>query len=256
MFTCFRLGIAMSAVLFVTGCSTPLPGGASPVQATWLLGYHTIPAQYTRDNVEKSWRHTADWMGQAAKVVRPGIKVPAVLYLHGCSGISADGLTYRKLMLKQGYAVFMPDSFARGRLKCAQEGTLSERVDMRTDEVSNALQELKKLSWVDQSHIILMGFSEGGNTVDNWSHPGFKAEIILASACTLNASGTPNAPKNVPVLAIVGANDDYRPGQRCKMTRTIGGSRSIVVPHARHHVAKYTETQEAIKTFLSLCCQK
>lgn len=256
MVVSFRLGILCFVVSFVTACSTPLPKGVTPVQATWLFGYHTIPAQYTRDDTEKSWRHSADWMVQAAKAVKPGIKVPVVLYLHGCAGIGSQGLTYRKLLLKQGYAVFMPDSFARGRLKCGQEGPLSQRVEMRTGEVTNALKELKKLSWVDQHRIILMGFSEGGNTVDNWSRPGFEAEIILSSACTLTDTGSPNAPKNVPVLAIVGANDDYRPGQSCKITRTIGGSRSIVIPNAHHQVAKFAKTQAAIKTFLSQCCRK
>lgn len=255
MFSYFRNVLLAIIFLFVSACSTPLPKGVTPNQATWLLGYHSIPAKYTRDNTLKSWRNDIGWMSKANAAVKSGVKVPVVLYMHGCAGIHKQGEAYRTFMLQQGYAVLMPDSFARGRLECGQEGTLSERVDMRTDEIANALKEIKKIPWIDQHRIILMGFSEGGNTVDNWSHPGFQAEIIISSACTLTGSGSPNAPKNVPVLAIVGSNDDFRPGQSCTITRKVGGSRSVVIPGAGHRIADYEETKTAIKAFLKQCCQ-
>lgn len=251
----FRISIVFFMSVLITGCQTTLPKGVTPVKATWLYGYHTIPAKFTRSDSEKSWRRSHDWMKSAAKEVKPGIKVPVVLYLHGCAGIRDEDLSYRDFMLEQGYAVFMPDSFARDRQECSAQGKLWERIDMRSIEVINAVKELKKLPWVDQEHIILMGFSEGGNTTDNWSRSGFKAHIILGSACTLIATGTPNAPENVPVLAIVGEQDDYRPGQTCSITRTIGGSRSVVIPNADHWVANYTQTRYAIKNFLNQCCR-
>lgn len=36
--------------------------------------------------------------------------------------------------------------------------------------------------------------------------------------------------------------------------RTVGGSRSIVLPGVGHSVAQYPETQKAIKQFLQQCC--
>lgn len=250
-----RAGITSFIIALISGCQAPLPNGVTPVQATWLLGYHTIPQQYMRSHTNKSWRHALDWQTQAAKEIKPDIKIPVVLYLHGCGGIEREDFSYRDLMLKQGYAVFMPDSFIRNRMPCRDEGPLSERINMRTDEVKNALTQLRKLPWVDQKHILLMGFSEGGNTVDNWSRPGFAAEIILSSACTETGTSKPRAPADVPVLAIVGQNDNYRPGLSCYITRTIGGSRSIVIPGARHQVAHYPQTRDAIKRFLSQCCK-
>lgn len=148
----------------------------------------------------------------------------------------------------------MPDSFKRlGRRECGQEGDLRYRVSLRTEEVEYALERIRELPWVDQKRIILMGFSEGGNTTDNWSKPGFAAHIIIGSACTL-VGGEPAAPEGVPVLAIVGEYDEYRPRQSCKVKRTVGGSKSITIPRAPHSIAEYTETQEAIKVFLSQCC--
>ena len=247
--------ITICLLLLTSGCATPLPEGTSPTEATWLHGFHTIPAHYTKSNSEKYWRFESNWMVQAGKEVKPGSKIPVVLYLHGCAGIKNEDLTYRNFMLEQGYAVFMPDSFARNRFECSQQGKLWERIDMRTVEVINALKQLKKLSWVDQDRIILMGFSEGGNTTDNWSRKVFRAHIVLGSACTQVVTGMPAAHDDVPVLAIVGEHDNYRPGLSCKITRTVGGSRSIVILGADHWVAHYSETQDAIKSFLVSCCK-
>ena len=64
----------------------------------------------------------------------------------------------------------------------------------------------------------------------------------------------PMAPKGTPVLAIVGELDRYRPGFKCYMERTVGGSKSISIPHAGHSIAHRFETREAITTFLRKCC--
>ena len=130
---------------------------------------------------------------------------------------------------------------------------MRHRVKLRTEEVAYALNEIRHLTWVDQKRVLLMGFSEGGNTVDSWSMPGFAAQIIMGSACTL-VDGIPAAPASVAVLAIVGQNDDYRPGQSFWVERTNGGSRSIVIPGGPHKVADYPQTREAIRTFLHQCC--
>ena len=248
--------VMMASVL--VACQTPLPKGITPVQATWLYGRHTIPAQYMRDNTNKTWQQSIgdpNWAMLAGREIKSGTKIPVALYLHGCAGLSNEDDYYLNLMLEQGYAVFMPDGFKRpGRRKCSEQGPLWERVDMRTVEVINALKELKLLQWVDQERLILMGFSEGGNTTDNWSRPGFMAHIILGSACTLSG-GTPAAPKNIPVLAIVGSNDNYRPGMSCKIERKIGGSRSVVVQGGEHWIGFRDETKTAIKRFLHECCK-
>jgi dienelactone hydrolase len=148
----------------------------------------------------------------------------------------------------------MPDSFQRpGRKECDAEGSLKHRVSLRTQEVEYALARIRELSWVDQQRVILMGFSEGGNTTDNWSRKGFAAHIVIGSACAL-VGGAPAAPEGVPVLAIVGSKDEFRPGLSCKIERTIRGSKSIVIPGAGHSIAGYGKTRNAIRTFLSQCC--
>ncbi len=104
----------------------------------------------------------------AESKIKPGAKLPVVLYMHGCEGIRRQAGHYRELLLSLGYGVFMPDSFRRpGRRACDQHGSLSYRVRLRLEEVEYAVARIKELSWVDQSRVVLMGFSEGGNTTDN-----------------------------------------------------------------------------------------
>jgi len=254
----FVVGTVVITASGLAACGA-LAEGSKHVTGTWKYGVYAIPSTFTKSgNIEKFRASPGDplWTTSAEKKLKPGVKVPVVLYLHGCGGIECrhdENYEFQRLLLAQGYAVFMPDSFKRGRRKCREEGSLSIRVSMRTEEVEYALDRIRELPWVDQKRIILMGFSEGGNTTDNWSKPGFAAHIIIGSACSL-IGGKPAAPERVPVLAIVGAYDEYRPGMSCKVKRTVGGSKSIIISRAPHHIAGYPETQEAIKVFLSQCC--
>lgn len=250
--------IILTLSLFLASCKT-LPEGVSPHLATWLYGEHTLPSSITKSNEVEKYKPRYNKTGMSdntESLIKPGVKVPAVVYMHGCAGISAEAYNFKKIMLSHGYAVFMPDSFARpGREKLCDQGGMNERVAMRHREVSTALTEIRKLSWVDQTNVILMGFSEGGNTTDSWYNDDFKALIVIGSACT-NSGGSPSAPGNVPVLAIVGELDHYRPGMSCKITRRVGGSKSIVINGANHWISHEPETVKAISRFLNKCCGK
>lgn len=260
VYQALRAGLRSLFLVVLYGCqSTPakLPPGVSPVQATWLYGRYIIPAAYvTRDSAATVQQDVDEprWPDVASPMIKPGVSVPVVVYLHGCNGMRRQAENFSKLLVSEGYAVFMPDSFKRpGRKECSAQGKLRERVALRTEEVEYALEQIAQLPWVDQSRLVLMGFSEGGNTTDNWSRGGFAGHIIIGSACTL-VGGEPAAPRGTPVLAVVGANDSYRPGKFCRIDESDGVSRSIVIAGADHWVSKYAETQEAIRSFLRKCC--
>jgi pimeloyl-ACP methyl ester carboxylesterase len=120
------------------------------------------------------------------------------------------------------------------------------------------LSQIRQLPWIDQDRIILIGNSQGGRTVARWDEPGFAAHVILASNCGAfrkNAAAAPRAPATVPVLAVVGARDDYFLGSSCKVTRRIKGSKSILIPDADHDIMGHPQTKSAIRDFLRDCCQ-
>ena len=239
-----------------------LPEDVPPEMATWLWGYHTIPGSVTRDGSPYvyAYPHTdanrinnPPWTEVAARHIKAGAKAPAVLYLHGCSGLVRGGVGYRLMLIEAGYAVFEPDAYARTGYTC--EGS---SMAMRRAEIVYALGEIRKLSWVEQNHVILMGNSQGGRAVAQWDRPGFAAHVILASHCGRVSSkegAVPRAPAGVPVLAIAGDQDEFLQGSRCQVSRRVNGSKSILIADVGHDIMGHPETKSTIRDFLRDCCQ-
>jgi dienelactone hydrolase len=254
----FALAALSALVMLVLGQTvqahhSPLPTGMSKAEAAWLWGHYTIPANITRDNSPYWYRYehtdinkinSPPWMEVAAGHTKPDARAPAVLVMHGCSGIFGSPNSYQVFFMERGFAVFEPDSFARPDHTC-KYGDL----DTRTEDLEYALAKMQELPWVDQDRILLMGISQGGATVARWSKPGFAAHIILADNC----DGTnPLAPADIPVLAVVGGEDENYQGSSCQVKRQIIGSRSIVIPDAPHGIIDYDETVQAMAKLLSL----
>ncbi len=232
---------------------SPLPEGMSKAEAAWLWGHYTVPANITHDNSPYWYRydHTdvnrinnPPWTDVAAGHIKPGARTPAVLVMHGCSGIFGSPNSYQVFFMERGYALFEPDSYARPGHFC-KNGDL----DTRTEDLEYAFEKIRGLSWVDQDRILLMGISQGGATVARWGKPGFAAHIILANNCN---GAKPLAPVDIPVLAVVGGEDEYYQGSSCQVKRQIAGSRSIVIPGAPHGIIDHDETAQAMDELLGL----
>lgn len=245
--------------ILVSSCES-LPKGVSSVEATWLYGQFALPETATvtgKTELFKPSYADEQWTISVKKLLKPNIKLPIAIHMHGCGGIDEkdDAYAYREILLSQGYGVFMPDSFQRpGRVRLCGQGGMHERIALRQSEIVYALKEIRRLMWVDQERLVLMGFSEGGNATDNWYTDDFAGLIILGSACT-HSGGSPSAPSEVPVLAIVGEADDYRPGMSCTINRSVSGSKSIIISGADHWIALYAQTEKSIIQFLKRCCK-
>lgn len=266
--TISRLRLAI-AILMVSltgqaahGDHARLPDGVTPLMATWLWGHYIIPEAITKDGAPYVYvyPHTdpsriidPPWTEVAARHIKVGTKAPAVLFLHGCHGLIRGGLGYRKLLMSVGYAIFEPDAFARPGHSCS-----TSTLGRRRQELAYALSQIRKLPWVDHDRIILMGESEGGITVAEWEKPGFAAHAILASNCDWhnNTQSSPHAPEGVPVLAVVGAKDEFFEGSSCHVSRRVGGSQSITIPGAGHDILEHPELKRALRDFLRECCEE
>ena len=232
---------------------SPLPEGMSKAEAAWLWGHYTIPAEITRDgsaywyqyeHIDVGKINNPPWTEVAAGHVKPGARAPAVLVMHGCSGLFGSPNSYQVFFMERGFAVFEPDSYARPGHTCKYRD-----LDTRTEDLEYAYNQIRKLDWVDQEHILLLGISQGGATVALWNKPGFAAHIILANDCD---GRKPLAPSDIPVLAVVGAEDEYYHGSSCKVSRKVAGSRSIVIPNAPHGIIDYQETMHAMEALLKV----
>jgi dienelactone hydrolase len=248
--------ISLLVVTPVQADHAQLPAGMSEPEAAWLWGYHAIPAEITRDNSPYWYGYTHTdvnrinnpaWTTVAARHIRPGARAPAVLIAHGCSGLPRGPAEYRLWFMKQGYAVLEPDSFARPGHTCNKSS-----LDVRTHDLKYALEQMRKIAWIDPDRIVLLGISQGGAAVANWDTPGVQAHIILENHC---AGQQPSAPENTPVLAIIGAEDEYSKGSGCKVERALKGSRSIVIAGAPHALDWEPEVAAAISEFLDSCCR-
>ncbi len=231
---------------------TPLPADMGEIQATWLWGLYTVPASITVDNSPYwySYLHTEvdrinnpAWTEVAGKHIRPGAKAPAVLLLHGCAGLARGPDALRVFLMRQGYAIFEPDSFARPGRSCNRT-TLFKR----TEELAYALEMIRQLSWVDRERIALIGVSQGGAAVAQWGEPGFSAHIILADNC---GGEKPAAPGDTPVLVIVGEKDVLSRGVNCDIRSHSGRSSLVIIPEAGHEVTDVPETLTFISEFLN-----
>lgn len=254
-----RLSIlSILSLLILTSCKT-LPKGTSPHMATWLSGEHTVPAAITLSGRSEKFIPNLDktkFKNNISSKLKQDAKVPAIVYLHGCQGFNSEDYSYKDIFIDKGYAVFMPDSYARPEKEndCGK-GEIYLRIPSRQREASTALKEIRKLTWIDQSKVLLVGFNEGGHTTTSWYNDDFTALISIGSHC-VDSGGTLNAPAHVPVLTLIGEDDDFHPGWSCKVTRVIGGSKSVVIKNAPHLISHYSKTKEAITTFLNTCCQK
>ncbi len=143
-----------------------------PVELTMIQADHYLPASALKtqgvQHVNFTGRQT-DWpMRSGARHLPEDAKLPAVIYLHGCSGFHT-GQRLVTAFLDAGYAVFAPNSFARpGREELCGLGDMDGRVALRKEEVRQAFvgntmdHEKAYVYWTQDGRI--MGKSKRGPT--------------------------------------------------------------------------------------------
>ena len=137
---------------------------------------------------------------------------PTVIFMHGCSGGDPGPLS--KALVRAGFAVITPNSLARPSYdgSCIPErhiyGTRRDAVAIRTADLTHAIEQAKRLPWVDARNLFLVGQSEGGAIVARFDSSGPKhsvtARVIGGDNCSW---GGFNAPRSEPVLAVLGNKD-------------------------------------------------
>jgi dienelactone hydrolase len=188
-------------------------------------------------------------------------KIPTVIYMHGCAAqLKPAGWTYARWLVKAGYAVIMPESFARGdrpktcdpwrRQRFADAPT--ERVHaMRLEEIGYALEQARKLPWVDQENLFLMGHDEGGNAVAAFAGDGFKARVISSATCSRGIGAAPGT----PILAAASDGDDLLGGAPADSCARLGDGQgtpveSLVLKGYIHDLSGLVDAREKIIDFL------
>ncbi|WP_112297189.1 dienelactone hydrolase family protein [Ruegeria denitrificans] len=198
-------------------------------------------------------------------------RLPTIIYLHGCSGIWPGTHRRIKFLSDAGYLVIAPASLARETYprSCnveTLEGSLFRgTLVLRRNDAGYAIEMARQLSIVDDSNIVLMGFSEGAVAAVGFEAQNeqqrVKARVAEGWTCHTpfsEARGV-NAPESEPVLTLVGARDPWyqnkwSEGDCSEFLSSQNGSKSIVYKDSdlagEHGLLEFERAQRDVLDFL------
>jgi dienelactone hydrolase len=178
----------------------------------------------------------------------PNAKVPAMVVVHGSSGVLRNDWEWSKRLNDMGIAAFVIDNFTGRGVK--ETATDQSRLSPAAD-AAGALAALRLLAThpaIDARRIGVIGFSRGGSAAINSALDPirravidndlrFAAHIALYPGCAVpfvsaHLDGS-------PILMLLGGKDDYTPASFClayaDVLRAKGASITVVVyPDANH----------------------
>lgn len=143
---------------------------------------------------------------------------PAVVLLHGCSGIQENHRQWAQLLADWGYAALLLDSLGpRGLHNVCRRRVLSPA--QRAQDAYDAQAHLAGQPWVQKGRIAVLGWSQGGagvlEAVSSQAFPkqeAFVAYIALYPRC----KGSDPGRLKGPLLILAGAKDDWTPAKYCQ----------------------------------------
>jgi len=153
-----------------------------------------FPAAYERarqQEVQTPPNFSGARLEELTAKVRPGAKLPVIVYFHGCAGIRITSRGHLdQLATLDDFIVFAPDSFARARPQyCFANHTVDvalapQVAAMRRAEIDHALERIAALTWVDPANIFLVGHSQGAGTVAGYVGPvRIRGRVLINGSC-------------------------------------------------------------------------
>jgi dienelactone hydrolase len=160
---------------------------------------------------------------------------PAVVVLHGCSGVSSNQRGWAGRLAEWGYVALLVDSFRPRNVTSTCYGGGVPTPRQRAQDAFNAATWLRTLPDIVPDRIGVIGFSHGGSTV---------MEAVLENAVPVDRGGRPfsaavayypgcgsKPPWSIPAtdtLILIGKNDDWASAPNCE--KLVAGKAAM--PHA------------------------
>lgn len=168
---------------------------------------------------------------------------PAVVVLHGCSGIGANMRIWARRLASWGYVAMLVDSFGPRKVKTVCNRGREVPPELRAQDALAAADYLRTLPDVQPNRIGVIGFSHGGWTVLKSvlaSDAGVEvARPFAAAVAFYPGCATPRSALVTDTLILIGDADDWTPAARCErwrdaVTRDGHSVEMIVYPGAVH----------------------
>ena len=168
---------------------------------------------------------------------------PAIVYLHGCNGLSSTGRArIGALLTGWGYVALAVDSFTSRGIKEACHGAMPAR----QADAMGALLYLSSLPSVDAKRIAVVGSSQGGIVALRLASPQdvklfdigddlkFKAAVAYYPLC-----GVASQQLTIPTIILIGELDDWTPARDCERWMALRAGKGapvklVVYPGAYH----------------------
>lgn len=252
--------LAVAAATFLLG--SVAARADAELERTWSGGrlYYDAGSGPVSGRIEEAAQRLAgEWRGR---------RLPAIVYLHGCSGIDALSEQTAAIYARAGFLVVLPDSFARLDKPTSCDvarhlgGLHREALAWRQAEAENAVRRTRRLPFVDPGNIFLVGLSEGAIAAATTRGVRVNARIVEGWTCH---AGWPEyrglrAGPGEPVLAFSSEDDpwftqDWARGDCGAFMNPHDGSRSIVFRspdplHDQHFVFWRDDVQATALNFL------
>jgi dienelactone hydrolase len=150
--------------------------------------------------------------------------VPAVIILHGSSGVNPGERVWAQRMNALGYASFVVDSFTGRGIRNTEKDQTQLSMTADIADAYAALHLLATDPRIDKGRIAVMGFSRGGVAALYSSLEPFRlaatggslrfaAHVAFYPSCGISYESA--HVDGSPVLILVGGKDDYTPAAPC-----------------------------------------
>jgi len=150
--------------------------------------------------------------------------VPAVIILHGSSGVNPGERVWAKRMNGLGYASFVVDSFTGRGIKNTERDQTQLSMTADIADAYAALRLLATDPRIDKRRIAVMGFSRGGiaalysslepfRLAATGGELRFAAHVAFYPSCGISYDAA--RVDGSPVLMLLGGKDDYTPALPC-----------------------------------------
>jgi dienelactone hydrolase len=181
---------------------------------------------------------------------------PAIVMMHGCGGLrgrdgrpTARHQDWAERFAARGFVVLHVDSFAARGLReiCSQSQRGIRTSVERAQDAYAALRFLQARPDIRPDAIVLLGWSNGGNTVlwtmasDNAARPvtlvqDYAAAVAFYPGCRSLAERRRGWTPVAPLLVLVGDADDWTPAEPClRLAEKTGAAmRLLLYPGALH----------------------